>query len=466
MRVLISLIVIFIPAVVFSQSIEAYTEASAYSSFGENMPYWLISNREGRYMNAGSGLSLRAGANKAIEQDKFWDYGFGLEYDGMQGEQFQHWPHEYYARLKLWIGSLTVGARSETFGNHDSNLSSGGLLWSENARPVPKIALSTNGYTDVPLTKGYLEFQAYLAHGWLEEQRYTARPYLHQKHYWLRAGGDFPVNAEFGFFHYALWGGNSSKFGELSSDFEAFKQVFLVREGTEDTKIPGEKINKLGNHLGSRNFGLSVDLQKAKIKLYWQTIFEDGSGYAWRNIGDGLYGLRIAFKEGKTVKKVLYEHLRTNDQSGPVHDINDTLVLGGNDNYFNNYVYLSGWTHHGMTIGNPLLTSPRLSGSAYRIQNNVIVAHHLGITGDLFERFPYKALFTYSRNFGLNLFPDAPYQKQVSAFFEVSWPIKNLRHSQLKGQLAIDMGGHYNRGIGLMLQFRKAFAIQSESRGK
>jgi len=47
-----------------------------------------------------------------------------------------------------------------------------------------------------------------------------------------------------------------------------------------------EWFNALGNHIGSRNFGLEVESKKHKISLYWQNIFEDGSGKAYRNIKD------------------------------------------------------------------------------------------------------------------------------------------------------------------------------------
>lgn len=456
MRKILSFCILILPLWVNAQNFTAWSEASSYISMGENMPFWLITNKEGRYFNNFSGGAIHAGFQKSINQDKLLDYAIGAEYNLSQGAGFHPWAHQYYAQVKLWKGQFTAGAKSETFGNQDSSLSTGGLLWSKNARPVPKVAISTDGYIDVPLTRGYFEFKLYMAHGWLEKERYTANPYLHQKYYWLRAGGDLPVHATFGFFHYAMWGGNSPHYGQITDDFDAFKRVFLINKAPKDSKIPGERINALGNHIGSRNFGLSIDMEKVDVKFYWQTVFEDNSGYAWRNIGDGLYGVKIRLKESAFMQHVLYEYIRTTDQSGPVHDIGDTLVLGGNDNYFNNGTYRSGWTHYRMTIGNPMLTSPRLSGSAYRIHNNVLIAHHLGVKGKLFNTYPYRALVTYSRNFGLDLSEDATYDEQVSSMFEMMIPFEQ-KNAELKLQFAMDMGTHYNSGLGFMVSFNKAF---------
>ncbi|MBS3768601.1 MAG: hypothetical protein KGY75_10840, partial [Candidatus Cloacimonetes bacterium] len=87
------------------------------------------------------------------------------------------------------------------------------------------------------------------------------------------------------------------------------------------------------------------------VNLYWQTIFEDGSGMGWRNIEDGLWGLvyKNHTKQKPLIESAVYEFLHTTDQSGEHHRI-DGEIVGGNDNYFNHTIYNSGWAYHSYII--------------------------------------------------------------------------------------------------------------------
>ena len=114
------------------------------------------------------------------------------------------------------------------FGNQYDPLSSGSLLYSGNARPITKLAVSSN-YIPVPFSRGLIEFKGYLSHGWFEEDRYTASPYLHLKNVYLRVGGDLPIHAHFGFHHYAIWGGTSPEHGNLPNGWDTYKKIFFTR---------------------------------------------------------------------------------------------------------------------------------------------------------------------------------------------------------------------------------------------
>ncbi|NJM14720.1 MAG: capsule assembly Wzi family protein [Bacteroidales bacterium] len=50
-----------------------------------------------------------------------------------------------YKRFKLW-----GGMREESFGVHDTVLSTGSILWSGNARPVPKFTIETENFVKMP----------------------------------------------------------------------------------------------------------------------------------------------------------------------------------------------------------------------------------------------------------------------------------------------------------------------------
>jgi hypothetical protein len=51
---------------------------------------------------------------------------------------------QYYADVSWWYFKLHAGARRETFGNQYNPLSSGSLLYSGNARLIPKVAVSSD----------------------------------------------------------------------------------------------------------------------------------------------------------------------------------------------------------------------------------------------------------------------------------------------------------------------------------
>ena len=78
------------------------------------------------------------------------------------------------------------------------------------------------------------------------------------------------------------------------------------------------------------------------------------------------------------------------DQSGSKGASDSTY---GWDNYYNHYLYQSGWTNNGRVIGNPLFTlgtnKGRYSDGRYII-NNRFRAHHLGLQGQIFKKIYYK----------------------------------------------------------------------------
>ncbi len=78
------------------------------------------------------------------------------------------------------------------------------------------------------------------------------------------------------------------------------------------------------------------------------------------------------------------------------------MVIGGNDNYFNNGEYQSGWTYYGRTVGTPFITPKARNeeGITLGVYNNRITAHYLGIKGYIAKKLPYKLKLSYSKNYG------------------------------------------------------------------
>ncbi|MFP4448824.1 MAG: capsule assembly Wzi family protein [Bacteroidales bacterium] len=455
------LLMLLLPLSGEAQVKKPYYEASMNSvvAAGEQTPFWLMSDRQGKYGPEKYTGSMDMGIFAERDTGKVFDYEYGLELYGRLSRNEDAWLHQAYAGATLFdLFYVKAGMWEQIVGSKEPTISSGSIIWSGNARPMPKVEAGIPDYVPVPFTRDYLEIKGVMAHGWFEKDRYVKDVWLHHKNAYLRLGGDLPVNLYFGFNHYAMWGGKSPAYETpFPSDFETFWDVFFNRQGDPDKEGIPESwvINRVGNSVGSRNHGIDVELEKVNTGIYLQDVFEDGSGRRRNNFPDGLWGVWLRFKEEKKpVQAVAYEFLHTTDQSGRYHEFEGDTV-GGNDNYFNHGKYQSGWTHHEYTIGTPLITSPLLNDAAtHKIMNNKVVAHHLGITGYINRNIKYRNLLTYSRNFGTNKNPYTPRKEQFHWLLEVN---KNLGFHGLEAGVAIalDIGEMYGDNFGVMISLVK-----------
>jgi hypothetical protein len=220
--------------------------------------------------------------------------------------------------------------------------------------------------------------------------------------------------------HFAQWGGTSSvdRIGRLPQSLSDFWDVILSKGGGS-TAPGGEQINALGNHLGFWEFGAGLNINKLHVKAYRQWPFEDRSGLNFNNEGDGILGIALKNKSQVLpwIDKLLWEYIYTKNQTGPGlpdpqngDQGNFGYEYGGRDNYYNNYIYQSGWSYHGRIIGTPLFISKRQSlaylgeyKNTFRdgfIVSNRVVAQHVGLSGSISDKVDYKLLTTYQRHYG------------------------------------------------------------------
>lgn len=454
---------------------------SSVISEGNQAPFWLVSNRQGKYLPEKYASSMAFGIFAEPDTGMVFDYGYGLDFygriggdniDGMLSQAFggngTYWLHQAYAQLLFFdFIQFRGGMWEEVVGSKEPRLSTGSTIWSGNARPMPKVEISSNGYLPVPYTRGYVEIKGLLSHGWFEEGRFASDVWLHHKNAYMRIGGSLPVNFYYGFNHYAQWGGSSPRQEEpYPSDFNAYLRIFFNMSGDpEEEGIPdGWALNREGNSLGARNIGIDINLDNISAGVYQQDIFEDGSGMRRKNFPDGLWGAWIRFsEEKKLLQAAVYEYLQTTDQSGPVHIL---FGPGGNDNYFNHSHYRSGWTYHKYTIGTPFITSPvffsdSVSFSQDYLINTRVRAHHLGVEGFITERLKYRSLLTYSKNYGTHSYPfyeDKSPINQFSFLLEFIHPV-NLFDMDMGVTLAGDIGEMYGDNYGMFITLRRSGII-------
>jgi hypothetical protein len=138
----------------------------------------------------------------------------------------------------------------------------------------------------------------------------------------------------------------------------------------------------------------------------------------------------------------------------------------GWDNYYNHYIYQSGWVNHGRVIGNPLFTLGSNFGhysNLNYITNNRIKAHHVGFLGNISKKIEYKLLMTYSINYGIYYDQNKFYKenkiykfnsglKQFSSLFELNF--KNIwENIDIQISYANDKGKLLDDAKGIILKF-------------
>jgi hypothetical protein len=425
------------------------------ASSGAYSPFWIQSNEYGKISSEPTSVDVMVGFTKDYgKKTRLFDYGFKADLLIQNDDKrTSAYFHEAYIKTRFTVIDLIVGAREEHLGNQDSTLSCGGFMFSQNARPMPKITLGIEHFTVVPYTFGLLEVKGAISQGWFTDTNYGIL--LHQKYAYLKVGGWLPVHLQYGLDHVAQWGGNIPGWGQQPSGFSDFVDIFLGRSGSKDSNI-SDQINALGNHIISQSMRLDVDISDFRLSGYWQDLSEDGPiKMMWfaPNSADGLWGVTLRNKNFPFVKGILYEYLNTTDQSGPYHD-KDGLIFGGSDDYFNGE-YPTGWSYYSRTIGTPFITSPLYNKNGdLNTLNNRVQVHHVGMEGNILG-YQYKLLGSFSKNYGTYGIPYPVMIQNSSLMLQVNKQFPKLSNIQCGVTLGADFGQLYGNSVGCMLSVKK-----------
>jgi len=457
-QLLCFLFILTSPVVAQNDTIRYDVGIIGVTSTGAYSPFWLQSKEYGKISSAATSADMMVGVYKDFgEKTRLFDYGFKADLLLLQRvTKTSAYFHELYFKTRLSVFDFIVGAREEHLGNQDSTLSCGGFMFSENARPMPKITLGIEHFTAVPFTYGFLEVKGAIAHGWFTDNIAVSNLYLHHKYLYGRVGGRLPVHFQYGLDHVAQWGGNVPGIGQQPAGLRDFISIFLIKKGGK-TATMNDQLNALGNHIISQSMKLDVDVSDYKISAYWQDLSEDGPvRKIWdtMNLPDGLWGLSVRNKNFPFIKGILYEYLNTTDQSGPYHD-KDGLIYGGADSYFNNGIYQNGWTYYSRTIGTPFISSPLYNkDGAVSVVNNRVQVHHFGMEGDV-SGYSYKMLASFSKNYGSYSTPYPNMIRNTSMLLEVNKQFPALSNIQCGVSVGADFGKLYGNSVGCMFSIRK-----------
>lgn len=439
-------------------------ELDAVSSTGRVAPFWLQSGRHGMVAAAAHSGNLTVGIEKSnASPERWWDYDFAVSVTGQlhsrlsgPDAQYAHvgraLTNDLYAHVRLYIVDVTVGIHPLSYNSGDALLTSGSLLFSGNARPMPRVTIGLDRWTAFPGLYGYVELRGGISQMLQWDDAYVTRGYVHHKFIGARLGGRLPVNISYTFHHVAQWGGYSPQYGDLGNDLHAFKNAFLAKGGGA---MKMDQDNAQGNHIGEQQLALEVKAAGWHATAYWHQMFEDGPIRFIAdamNIRDGLWGINIRQDKWPFISSITYELLHTTDQSGPFHD-KDGFIYGGNDSYYLNGVYQNGWNYFYRTIGTPFITSPVYNANGrIATTNNRVWAHYAGIRGDIYG-YRYRVVCSHARNYGTYATPalstNTAWMLEVSKHVEQAWGL------DFSLTLAGDAGSQFGNTFGAMLSIRK-----------
>jgi hypothetical protein len=420
-------------------------------SQGTYAPFLSTANQYDRYSFSPNSLALWGTAHKEITAGKIVDYGFGMELNGNISKDESHFfAGEFYAEGKIYFLNVYAGRKQQVFGNQDTELSSGGMLWSKNSRPVPRIAIQTNEYLHVPYLNGFAEIKGGLSHGWLNDYPGINHLLLHHKFGYLRLGGSLPVKLNYGIQHVVQWGGQSEQYGTMPVTLDNYLRIFLGKSGNATASM-SDQINTLGNHIISQNLGMDINLTPINISLYWQNITEDPPVKFITNtptIEDGLWGMSIRLPGWNILNHVVFEYMSTTDQNGPWHDL-DGVIYGGQDSYYTNGMYPAGWSYKKMSIGNPWITSPKYNeDGSTATTNNTVRLYYFSGKGKI-KATDYRLTLAYSENFGLTKPIYTECKKQFSWQLETLTPMNVLKGATIILGVSGDKGTMYGNKLAL-----------------
>lgn len=330
--------------------------------------WWLDNNNNGRDFSKEI-IDFRWNLeNKSTEYQIILSNGFSSKNKLYVGESF----------IKKSLSknlSIKLGKYYRDFSLYlNDNLSSGSMLISHNAEPMPKIGLSGL----LPYEKNEnISFNWGISHAKFDKNEYYSKaPFLHEKFIYI----NFKKNNQqfsLGLVHEAVWSGTTIQGehqGKQPGKIEDFFKVFISADGPlrEGEVHP----NSLGNHLGIWDFYYQKIKGNQLLKLYYQHFFEDTSSLRFNNKTDGLWGVEL--KNYIPNSNILFEYLNTSNCCyNPPYQ---------SDQYYYNYQYRAGWGYKNNILGNPFVNSETFNttgvvelskvlhiGLIKRIDNNSLV---------------------------------------------------------------------------------------------
>lgn len=456
-------------------------ETHATFSGGENTPFWLVSNMHGLGSPKFNNGYVRGYMGKSMSETSKFSWGARADLVAGWNLPGAFRIQQLFAELKyrkIWI---LFGAKEINSDYNNPRLSSGNLLFSGNALPIPQLRMGTQGFAPFWGTKGWFSVNLYLAYGMFTDSNWqkswvtpdgnrTKNVLFCSRGFWIRGGNweKFPLTLDVGIQMATEFGGTAYRNGEIikpPTRFIDWIKAIIPLSGSHET-LDGEQTNIQGNMNGEYNISLSFSpASKWHIRAYWEHYFEDQSQmtFEYGTWKDGLWGLEISFPKNKFISNFVYEYNYTKDQTGPInHDWTPEIPeqVSGGDNYFNHALY-NAWQSWGMTIGTPLAISPLYNRNhQLYIYDTRFIANHFGLEGQPLEEIKWRLLMTFSQNWGTYRYPFPDVYNNFSGLIEVKYTPKRFKGWWAHAAIAWDKGRMLGNNFGGMISIGYVGSIQ------
>ena len=460
----------------------------------ELAPYYISSNQGGYITQKNSALAY-ASVHHAMNNSSRLSWGAGLTliggyasnagYERYQGNGQFEIQKQHPARVWLQVAFVegkyrsifaTAGQKHKSSPIVNDQLSSGDLVWSNNARPPVGLRAGFVDFQNIPFTKGWLQISGEFGYfrefddKWLENHYnyynhfITTGTWLHYKTFHLRTKPTQPLVFTIGAQAACQFGGTAEYYEngqvtrtvKMDADAKAFWRTFIAGSGGNSA---GDSFVE-GNHLGTWDLALEYKLLEInKLRAYAQWLWEDGSGIGKMNGFDGLWGLEYYHPyPNALVTGVVIEYIDFTNQSGPIHwapvDLPGTHIISeatGADDYYNNYIY-NGYQSRGMSIGSPFVKSPIYNQDGYmRYRDNVLRGFHAAIKGWFNNDWSYRLMGSYRKAWGTPIIPRAGSVEDLSMMLQINYHTGWYPGWSFSATVAMDHGTLYGNNWGAML---------------
>lgn len=450
------------------------------------LPHYLIFNRWG---------AVQENNNAFISGELDMNYQFNQNWSFKAGGAFRNdLVYAGFGQLDFKKWSLIGGKKKLFYGDVPGDLSSGSLGIGPNAEPIPMLEIRLNEYVNVPFTKGYFKIKGNYSHRWLGQDRFISGAQMHGKALYGMIDLDKEIGLKMGsgIIHFGQYGGTTPEGEDLPSSFNDYLRVVLGKGSSDSTGVLMGEENGLGNHLGLTEIFFEKRIGEHSLRLNYQKQFEDQGSMQYVSLKDYLLSIEWTLPKKGLLEKIRFEWLESKHQSGkglpdptekyPDEESNMGQSFGERDDYYNNFLFESAWTNHGMVIGNPLFLTydrtlnyfdpyPRYEEA---VTNNRISGIHLGLEGSFSSNLNYRLILTYSKNFGtyaglyegrfewegIATDPDFDYvfldgKTQFYSLFQLNYGLNIFnQNARLYGMFAFDSGELYsNYGAELGIEF-------------
>jgi len=380
------------------------------------------------------------------------------------------WLQELYAEIKWRSLFLSAGLKETGSPWLDNSLSSGDMIQSPNARPIPQVRAGFIEFQNIPFTNGWLQIQGELSYGKFTDNNWLKHHYNYYnkfitlgtwytyKQLFFRTKPTQPFSATIGLQLAGQFGGTADYYID-GKNTRTIEQPVKIKDFWNMLVPTGNDEYYEGNHIGSWDWAFRYRLRSGDdLRLYGQWIWEDGSGIGKLNGFDGLWGLEWHRPTPGVVSGIVVEYLDLMNQSGPLHfdpadEPNTTLhhQATGGDNYYNN-TYYNGYANYGMSLGSPLLPGPIYNRDGYMaFVDNRVRGFHIGINGSITPAIDYRILGGYRSGYGAGRQPRATSVHATSAMAEAMWRVPLVTGLTVSGRVAFDTGSMVGRNFGVLV---------------